>query len=963
MAKRNPQHANSRNEPENLLADSRQAQIEALLQHPIRNERERQRIGGKLLLLKAYAQAMPYLVKALDNTPHDTRLAAGLASAYFGLNDYQQALPLLERVLSEAPTLNIRVLHAMTLLGLERVDEAMALFTAAAEQAEHDESLTMETLLTLSRYVPLNQVHRSRIEAVLDANQVDEQARIAAYQTLGKIALDEGQIQQAFAFYQQGNQLHFSSQQESGIPWHKTLGHIQSVYPKALFEAFEHASTDTIPELFIVGPSRSGKSLIEQLLCQHPQVRAGGERAEFFDLMREAAASSNSLNRFVDGLTPDDLPALRYQYIRHMDPANEVVTNTHPDNFFILGMVGLLFPKVPLIFCMRNLLDLGVASYFKNYDIGYHHSYDLETLGRYIGTYEKAMEHWANVLPNPIFVVEYSELVSRPDEIAQSLYAALGLGEYQPDLRKIERTSQLLGQLGPAHSVDLPVRIHNNFEGLGAKLFDELAPLMKGYQAAAEEVSPIILAQQQRLVALYQQLHTLQQAGEYFAMVGVAGRLCELDPEAAAPFALLGTGLSHSGRHQEALKALKKARALAPDDQNIATQEIEALLRLGQYHEAYEKLSHWPDHSIHKPRLVLQAFVGRHHNSLLNGQPAVLTDDELAQCHTHATAVAHLPKDPTLAALLAALSALEGNSEALDQHKRALGQLRSLPRSDVNNDTRRAREEAQLQLLTASSALQLGKLPEGLAALEAVFSLYPVSVSTSQAWQLYRTWLPCSENEQQRALATLHNAIAEQIPTEENLQLPGHAWPKAHLPGERATEERLTAYKLGRHLRRLRKQRPQLYGLELGNSYGFLLLSLRDALHSGLCLAPPPAHWVGEPLASMLNASHIAFAEGDLETLFTAGAPSQRFDLIVAGDEFRSLSSVHILAEQLYTLLNEQGVLLLESHGLKRLSVSERNFEGRVATFKAKGFSILEKGELSDDGVNSRKFALLQKSG
>src|SRR5690606_2645183 len=104
-----------------------------------------------------------------------------------------------------------------------------------------------------------------------------------------------------------------------------------------------------------------------------------------------------------------------------------------PGDIWNLGLIGLWAPNVPIIFCMRDVLDLAVTGYFQQYQNpeGYRYSYDLESMGRQIAIFEKLMEHWAQVLPNPIYLVDYEAIVSDPKTVMNNLLGQLGLRRTQ----------------------------------------------------------------------------------------------------------------------------------------------------------------------------------------------------------------------------------------------------------------------------------------------------------------------------------------------------------------------------------------------------------------------------------------------------------------------------------------------------------------------------------------------------
>lgn len=953
------------------LGDSRREKINDLLQQRADTPEALDKVGNQLLALKAYKEAEPYFSEALEPLPdHPGRLAA-LAIALHGQRKLAEAIPTARRALALEPDrLDLQMMLATALLESAQLEEAQAIIAEITDRAEHDSSITTTLLLNLSRHTSLSQPLQRRLLAVTESAKAKPADKANAHLMLGKERLSDGKLEEAFAHYRQANRIRYAITEETGVPWRRALGHIQSVYTRELFEKFSSVATDTIPEVFIVGPSRSGKSLVEQILAQHPHIRKGGERPDFYNQVCDAAEAYSSINELVDALTEDDLPELRSSYLSRLNYQHDVVTNTHPDNYFVLGMLGILFPKVPIIFCMRNLLDLGVASYFKDYDIGHRHTYDLGELGRYIANYEKALQHWASVLPNPILMVEYTELVENPDEVAQNLYSALGLGTYQPDREFQQRASQQLQHLGPAHSVDIPTLIHSDFDGLGAKFREALEPLVESYQAAAAEAPPVLMLKQQRLMSLYHGINALQQAGSRHAMVGLASRLVELDPGQPEALTLLGTSLSLTGKSDRGIEAIQEARSLAPDDANIRIQEAEALIRASRWTEAHRALERWPNRQDRYYHLKLLAFVGRRHSALDEGSLERPSEAECAMAHGWLSELGKArDSEPAVTGLKASLMALCGDDASLALHRKALGQLKS-QKKDRGTHGLRVGLEIQLRLQQASSLLYLGEVAEAIDCLAQIGQLRPYSVDSYKAYRRFLAWVAQSPEQRHQEIAELHGTLSQQWShySKDDIQfsfgdfdLPYQGFDRIALPGSRPAEQRIEAYQLRRHLNRLSRKHNQLTALDIGCNHGFLLLELADQLHKGFGFD------ISQTCIDVGNtvAQHLAIENIDLQACtFSDYIESNRgqHDLVIACAVHRWIGlPMPEFGRHLHDLVKEGGLLLVESQGVRRTNVTERDFHDKVKQIAAVGFKEVDRGSLCDDGINYREFVILTK--
>ncbi|GEK48171.1 sulfotransferase [Halomonas pacifica] len=947
-----------------VLADTRQARIQGLLAQQPADSEARRRIGLELLQLKSYRHAQLYLEEALADLPERLDILSGLGQACLYTNDPERALGHIERALPQAPErFDLLYLKGMALLGCQRIDEALALFEYCVEIAPD----SPKALTVLSRHVPLRSEQWDYLVSVAADASVATEERVDALFALGKRDLNQGRLEDAFNHFDTANRLFLPLAPANGLPWRKLLGYVAGTYPEGLFERFAETASDQVPELFIVGPSRSGKSLVESILAQHPSVIKGGERFEFMDYVRESASAHETLNGFIEALSPGDMPELSQGYLNRAGHKGKMVTNTHPDSIFVLGILGLMFPKTPIVFCMRNLLDMGMAAYFTKYDTGNQQSYDLHTLGEYIASYEKAMQHWANVLPNPILMVEYSELVKDPEQVARNLYHSLGLDEYRHDDRLREQATRLLDQLGPADSVEVPTRLHSRFDGLGELLIEQLAPLIAGYRGVAESASMEERAKQQRLIQLYEALIERQKEANVHGIVGVVNRLLELDPGQPELKALLGTYVSQSGRHQQGLELLLQAGEMSPQDRNIQIQQVEALLRAQAWQQADSILRTWPENDAVTCQLQLQAFVDRHHAELQRHRRIEPTVNELEVARGWLSRLkAASQPSPIVTSLEASLEGLARNEQSIELHEMALSMLAAAGESDGRHQT----QEAKCRLQYASTLLLLERVEAAIEMLHAISRIHPYSLDTQQAYQRFTTWLGDSSEAVHREWAGLHGLLERQWQSysQDDLQfsfgdfgLPYQGYARVALPGSRPTEARIEAYKLRDHLAALKEKKGSVSALDIGCNHGFLLLELADQLDHGTGFdISPTCIEVGNTVARHLKIDNISLSAQTFES-FMAEQP-ERHDLLIACAVHRWIGlPMPEFGRHLHSLLSKDGLLLLESQGIRRTTMTEQDFDDKVKQICAKGFEQLDRGALCDDGVNYREFYILRK--
>jgi tetratricopeptide (TPR) repeat protein len=179
--------------------------------------------------------------------------------------------------------------------------------------------------------------------------------------------------------------------------------------------------------IFICGMFRSGSTLTEQLLANHPGVVAGGE-LDF--LPRLAAGELAPFPQSLQTLSVErctNLAAMYRAELERIGPQAAYVTDKRPDNFLYLGLIKRLLPDARIVHTTRNALDNCLSIYFLHLDQSMSYALDLDDIGHYYRQYRRLMAHWKNMFAEDILDFDYDALVRRPQPTIQSLCEFLGL--------------------------------------------------------------------------------------------------------------------------------------------------------------------------------------------------------------------------------------------------------------------------------------------------------------------------------------------------------------------------------------------------------------------------------------------------------------------------------------------------------------------------------------------------------
>lgn len=256
-----------------------------------------------------------------------------------------------------------------------------------------------------------------RLEGVAKDPAVDADTRSRVAFTLGNNYRYAENFDRSFRYYQLGNKLKgFRFDEVAYLDWQHR---VEAAFTKERLAQRSAGGNPSRLPVLIVGMPRSGTTLTEQIISSHPRIYGAGELGSVASLASIADVGSISFENPIDQLidaNDEQLAEYAANYLRSMvaEAGNVAshVTNKLPHNFQQVGLFALLFPQAPVIHIKRDPRDNLLSLYFQDFSTVHQYAYDLKSLGRYYRLYEQLMQHWAAVLPNPMFELHYEELVA-----------------------------------------------------------------------------------------------------------------------------------------------------------------------------------------------------------------------------------------------------------------------------------------------------------------------------------------------------------------------------------------------------------------------------------------------------------------------------------------------------------------------------------------------------------------------
>lgn len=254
--------------------------------------------------------------------------------------------------------------------------------------------------------------------AQLEGSELSVSADIHIRFALGKAFEDRGDYDQAWHYYDTGNQRQRSEVYYDPNEFSARQQDIRELFSAEFLAEREGAGHDAADPILIVGLPRSGSTLVEQILASHSQVEGTAELPELGNLTNMLGRYRPDNMRFPQVLTVlrgRDWRSLGLRYLKKTRPYRETdkprFTDKLPNNFPLVGFLHLILPNATVINTLRHPLDTLLGNYKQLYGKGQHFTYDMIDLAEYYRQYHTTMEHWRQVLPGKVLDVHYEDTV------------------------------------------------------------------------------------------------------------------------------------------------------------------------------------------------------------------------------------------------------------------------------------------------------------------------------------------------------------------------------------------------------------------------------------------------------------------------------------------------------------------------------------------------------------------------
>lgn len=375
-------------------------------------------LAGVYLKLKATEMAMRTLEQARRLRPEDASILATLGEIYREEREYELAVEAYEKAFMLNPALKlVRLGLGRSLIHLARFAEAAGIFNALARE---DGGIAAVCALSHmpSKFVEIDLIRAIQEISTAPARPQDDVDTSLAFARAA--ALDKAKRHQ-----EAWSEL-LAVNSRISVSLADALRKEERSHAKLLDLLNDLPGNPRTPQdeapilsLFILGPSRSGKTTMEWLAAHLPGVRRGYENPIFENAIRHTFQGAGLITRGQIVELPPQLDQVFCQ--NYLDELKEragkarIFTNTHPGRIGDAWRLASAVPGVRFILVKRDPFDLALRIFMKHYQSANPYAYDLGAIFRYIGWYHAMMDGIAARFPEIARVLSYEDMTANPE--------------------------------------------------------------------------------------------------------------------------------------------------------------------------------------------------------------------------------------------------------------------------------------------------------------------------------------------------------------------------------------------------------------------------------------------------------------------------------------------------------------------------------------------------------------------
>ncbi len=334
------------------------------------------------------------------------------------------------------------------------------------------------------------------VTQLFEDTAVHPEYRVMLGFTLGDALDRRNEYTQAFAAWDEANQINRRISEQEGIVYHPELVESELELLAGLFSGPVGPDTgprpaDTPIPVFVVGMPRSGTTLIESILASHSEVYGAGELPTLYDIHEELTGLARDQGiEAARELLYSETASWRERYFSALPPIGDAtrVVDKQPLNYRSIGLIRLLFPDSPIICTQRSPMDVGLSVFRHKFSKNWPCAHSLGDIGHFYGVHARLVELWKSRYPGAIHIVDHSDLIKDPQAEIRRVLAFAKLTE-QPECFTPHKTKRPVATFS---SVQVRQPLSTAYSGQARHYELQLAPLRRALERAGIERNLLI---------------------------------------------------------------------------------------------------------------------------------------------------------------------------------------------------------------------------------------------------------------------------------------------------------------------------------------------------------------------------------------------------------------------------------------------------------------------------------------
>jgi tetratricopeptide (TPR) repeat protein len=434
------------------LRDDAELLLEAVVQRAPGYRAARADYARALLDQHKYVRSRQEIQQLLELDPGNRAYLRQYGEACIRLGDYEPGISLYRRLLGDAqPGRESAELHSWIAFSLRvkgHQTEAIQGYRAAiAAWPESGEAWW--SLANLKTYhLSLDDIARMRSAEAAPATSLVDRYHLCF--ALGKALEDQKNYADSWLYYERGNALKHAEVRYLPSPAEVHVRLSKQVCIREFFETRRGWGVADADPIFIVGLTRSGSTLIEQILASHSQVEGTQELADIQRIVtalrgRDTALENPCYPGVLAELGPQDFREFGERFMAdtriYRRTQRPFFIDKLPDNFRDVGLIHLILPNAKIIDARREPMACCLGNLKQLFSGGQEFSYSIGDIAHHYRNYLELMRHWDEALPGWILTVQHEDMVENLEGSVRRILDFCGL-RFEPACLEFHKTER-----------------------------------------------------------------------------------------------------------------------------------------------------------------------------------------------------------------------------------------------------------------------------------------------------------------------------------------------------------------------------------------------------------------------------------------------------------------------------------------------------------------------------------------